>query len=99
MKHSPLQLPTLIKTTLVLILALCAVNLIGTNLLSTHGQTLLTLENQTAAIEKDNLYLKTQIARNSSLPVIAQKAESLGFVPVSKTLSLSTPTSVALVAN
>lgn len=99
MKSYITKLPALIKITFALILSLGSLNLIGTNLLSTHGKTLQTLQSQTAAIQKDNLYLKTQIDNNSSLPVLATKAQSLGFVPVATTIALEAPTSVALVAN
>lgn len=86
------------KFTFILTILLAAVNLIGSNLLSTHGQTLETTNQELVSIRKENLYLTAQIAQNSSLSTISLKAQGLGFVTIDKPLALSTPAPVAYVA-
>ncbi len=86
-----------IKLILALVVILGLANLVGTNVLATGGRQLDSLHQQIIVLEKDNLYLKNQIAQATSLQNLETQAINLGFVPVNQTIAIVTPAPVAYV--
>ncbi len=55
--------------------------------LSTDGQKLAKIEEEIARRESENANLKTEIARQSSLASLSQKAKALGFTDAPKIIT------------
>ena len=92
-----LTLNHLLKTTYLLVVVLGLGNLIATNVLATSGRQMESLSQQTVQLDKDNLYLRNQIAQITSISRLEEQAVTLGYQPISRTLAVTTPAPVAYV--
>ncbi|MEX2007636.1 MAG: hypothetical protein WD992_02590 [Candidatus Levyibacteriota bacterium] len=88
--------PALILTTLIsLVLLLSIVRISVANGISTSGLELKNIEDQVAAIRKENLIIQEKLLTVSSYTQIASKAAELGFVPSKTNLVISSSVPVA----
>ena len=81
-----------VKVRVLIVAALVLTSLFATQLvfaasLSTDGQRLAKIEEEIARRESENANLKTEIARESSLSNLSQKAKSLGFTDTPKIIA------------
>lgn len=95
-KETDMRKPGIIVAILLLIvIALAVVQVMMTNILSTDGATLSNIQSEIARYKRDNALLKEEILANTSLTVIAEKAEKDGFAPSGQAY-LSTPLPIAM---
>ena len=66
------------------------------NSLSTVGEKILTLQNETANLQKENESIRNEITERQSLTFIETKALAMGFSKINQKLSISAPIPVAL---
>lgn len=71
------------------------VNLVGTNALATQGVVLDGTLTKTAEIEKENKFLRLEIAKMSTLSYIENKAVELGFRRVKSDIIIGQDQAVA----
>ena len=93
-----INLNQITKFIIVLSVVLGLANLVVTNVLATGGHELNDVNSQTIVLQKNNLYLKNQIAQASSLANIEGQAIALGFTPIRQTVAISGSTPVAYMA-
>lgn len=86
------------KISLATLFVLVIANLIGSNLLATGGSELQSVNHEYQTLQKENSYLKNQIAQASSLNNLEVWAETHGYVKISNPLALTAPAPVAYVA-
>lgn len=79
----------IIITSLSIVLLLTFVQIIVSNNLSTTGVVLGSLEDQINQYKKENAILREKLLTESSLTIISQKAEKLGFADSKTTVVLS----------
>ena len=90
-KENNFNLVGKIKVKILVICALVVVGLFFTQLvfannLAVDGQKLALIQDQIFKLEEENTTLKAQIAKESSLAILSQKAEKMGFAKPSKTI-------------
>lgn len=79
------------------VVVLALANVVATNLLATGGYELDQYAAEAARLEKDNLRLSSEIAGLQSLSSVETRAHDLGFVSITKTLSIAGAAPVAFV--
>lgn len=72
-----------------IILFLAILQIIFSNLLTSHGQRLKALDLRLKELSEERQRLTRQLAENRSLIIMAKKAEELGFIEVEKFIYLS----------
>jgi hypothetical protein len=78
---------------LFIICVLSLTNLVISNLLSTKGIEFGQVSSKLSQVQSENRRLSLNLSQLESLSQIKQKAESLGFVSISSTLTINTTTS------
>lgn len=81
--------------TVVVFVALAAINLIGTNVLATEGIAVSEAETKTLSLEKENQIISVKIEEASQLKNIEELAESRGFERSKNIVFVSTPPTFA----
>lgn len=71
---------TAFTLTAVAFIGLAAINLVGTNALSTEGFAVSEAETKTLRLEKENQLISVKIEESSQLKTIEELAESRGFI-------------------
>lgn len=78
------------------LLVLAGYNLVGTNVLATRGFDLMTVEQKTIALEKENRQLQVKIDESSRLQSLEDVASLLGYSRASNIVMLPTPATTAM---
>ncbi len=86
----PRRFHKLVKFSLAAFLVIFLLEIWTVNRLATFGDKIQQIEDTRASLELENQYLKSQIAEQSSLPVVEKKAAELGFVPMENLAYLQT---------
>lgn len=86
---------TAITITTVIFVGLAAVNLIGTNSLSTEGVAVSEVETKTLKLEKENQIISIKIEEASQLKNIEILAESRGYIRSKSIVFVPTPPTFA----
>lgn len=79
-----------------IVIFLSLVQLVISHNLATTGEKVRQLELKAAQLEKENAALTTEINKNGSLSRIAEEAQNLGLVKITKILHLTPEIPVAL---
>ncbi len=90
-KENSFNLVGKIKVKILVICAFVVVSLffaqlVFANNLAVDGQKLSQIQDQISKLEEENITLKAQIAQESALTTLSQKAEKMGFAKSSKTI-------------
>lgn len=82
--------------TVFVFISLAAVNLVGTNALSTQGIAVSELETKTLKLEKENHLLSVKIEESTKLQSLEELAEFRGFIRSKNIVFVSSPSTFAL---